>query len=435
MTVYTQPAPRLEGRWLLAARVAWWATALATLAIWLASFSAYWLQLGRVTAAERTLFSYLPLFADASSEWMVDVLAMLIALSASLMSIALGAILFWRKPDERLAVYASLFLMGFGVISAGPLETLITALQPNWTVHVLILQYIFAMLGIVSLLFVFPNGRFIPAWTRWLFLGLIPWTLFFAFAIVPRIAASQLTPLSASIHFTWILTPLVAGVLAQIYRYRRVSSPAERQQTKWVVLGIAGWLLLDLAVAPMYAYLLSVPGNSLDARVTALSALVRLAVRANAVFIPLSLGIAVLRYHLWDVDVLIRRTLVYSLITVLLALVYFGGVVTLQYLFVVLTGQTQSQLVTVVSTLTIAALFFPLRQRVQNFIDRRFFRKKYDAAKTLADFAATARDETNLDKLTARLVQVVNETMQPESVQLWLRQDPKGLNGPRRRET
>ena len=123
---------------------------------------------------------------------------------------------------------------------------------------------------------------------------------------------------------------------------------------------------------------------------------------------------------MFDIDILIRRTLQYSVISGLLALVYFGLVVVLQNLFTAVSGQ-QSAVAIVLSTLGIAALFNPVRRRVQDFIDRRFYRKKYDAAKVIAEFAGACRDETDLDKLTARLVEVVDETMQPESVSLWLK--------------
>jgi len=152
--------------------------------------------------------------------------------------------------------------------------------------------------------------------------------------------------------------------------------------------------------------------------------------------LPISMGIAITRYRLYEIDIIINRTLVYGALTATLALVYFGGVTATQEIFQTLTGQEQQpQLVIVISTLVIAALFNPLRRRIQSFIDRRFYRRKYDARKTIERFSAKLRDETDLDALSDDLVGIVRETMQPEHVSLWLRSPQDRTIHPRLRES
>ena len=156
-----------------------------------------------------------------------------------------------------------------------------------------------------------------------------------------------------------------------------------------------------------------------------------LIISAALLGLPVFTGIAILRYRLYDIDIIINRTLVYGSLTLLLALVYFGGVTATQAIFRTLSGQEQQpQLAIVISTLVIAALFNPLRGRIQAFIDRRFYRKKYDAAKTLEAFSFRLREETDLQALNGELTRVVRETMQPEHVSVWLRPDVGPKDGP-----
>jgi hypothetical protein len=206
--------------------------------------------------------------------------------------------------------------------------------------------------------------------------------------------------------------------LAQLYRYRYVSNPAQRQQTKWDVFGlmVAGSGYLGLVSLVVFAPSLE---QTLEQNF-----FIRLAVYSAAylfiLLIPISIGIAILRSRLWDIDILINRTLVYGLLTLSLALIYFTSVITFQAFFQAVTEQN-SQVAIVASTLVIAALFTPWRRKVQNFIDRRFYRRKYNASKALAGFSATARDEVDLELLTAELLRMVEETIQPAHVSLWLR--------------
>jgi hypothetical protein len=201
---------------------------------------------------------------------------------------------------------------------------------------------------------------------------------------------------------------VLVSISSMIARFWR-SSGRERLQLKWVVYTAA-----LTATSFLVSFMLQEPVPR-----AVQDAVFLLGVAAFAA-IPIAAGIAILRYRLYDIDLIVNRTLVYGALTVALVLVYVGGVVLLQSIFRALTGQ-ESQLAVVASTLAIAALFNPLRRRVQAFVDRRFYRRKYDAAKTLEAFSAKLRDETDLDRLGVELVVVIRETMQPAHVSLWLR--------------
>jgi len=204
-----------------------------------------------------------------------------------------------------------------------------------------------------------------------------------------------------------LFVAIVLSALSLVFRYRRAGG-VERQQIKW--FAFAGVLFGGSLVFSGFL------GEDLPGAWDALF--------ETVTFAPLyvAVGVAILRYRLYEIDTLINRTLVYGSLTALLALVYFGGVATTQATFRVLTGQEQQpQLAIVVSTLVIAALFNPLRRRIQSFIDRSFFRRKYDAAKTLEAFSARLRDETNLEQLTDELLAVLQDTIQPTHASVWLR--------------
>jgi hypothetical protein len=227
-----------------------------------------------------------------------------------------------------------------------------------------------------------------------------------------EVATDVINPVQTIVYALGLIA--AASLLVRL----RGSKGVQRQQVKWFTYAVA-----VLASSATLAYVVS---ESMG--VVWLDRVSSVLVIAGVVGLPVAVGIAILRYHLYNIDLIINRTLVYGPLTVVLAGLYFGSIVVLQLLFRALTGE-ESQLVVVASTLTIAALFNPSRRRIQGLIDRSFYRRKYDAVKTLEAFSAKLRDETDLDALSEDLVGVVRETMQPAHVTLWLRPDPAPKGG------
>ncbi len=411
------PSARLRGRWLLLARVGWIAVAVLTVGVFISGLPSEFARLRtpcadalscvwfpRLTAENARELGELGISVDFFAAYFVAIEVAFVAVSS-----AIGVLIFWRRSDDQMALFVSLMLLTLGAALTVPYPLLDLPLV--WTLSAEVVSFI-GVASMVLFLYLFPDGRFVPHWTRWLawawIVGLMAPNTFFADRFLPFFGH----PLAYA-----LLGAGFAGitVFAQIYRYRRVSNTTQRQQTKWVVFGIVTALgggsvvmVLDLVVPS--GVLASLAGN------TAFFLLVLL--------IPLSIALAVLRYHLYNIDLLINRTLVYGSLTGALALVYFGGVTATQVVFRFITGQEeQPQLAIVVSTLVIAALFNPLRRRIQSIIDRRFYRRKYDARKTLEAFSAKLREKTDLDALSNDLVGVVSETMQPAHVSVWLRPD------------
>ncbi len=366
-----------------------------------------------------------------------------------------GALIASRRPGNPIGwvcLSAGVFFMLIGLAdeyvayelatsgSSGTSAALGALTQGLWTLPV-------GLLGIYLPL-LFPDGR-LPS-ERW---RPLPWlggaviaVICVGFILVPGPLGDQpgarnpfgvewLGWLADATVFVVLLVPLciLASVSSLVLRYRR-SGAEEREQMKWlafaaVVVGVAflGGLLGQLLLTPES---MNAGGPPQPSWATLVDNLVVLSFAG----IPLAVGVAILKYRLYDIEIIVNRTLVYVSLTATLAGIYAASVVSLQYAFRSLTGQT-SQLIIVASTLVIAALFNPLRRRIQGFVDRRFYRNKYDARKTLESFSARLRDETDLEVLGDDLVAVARETVQPEHAVLWLHPALGGIESAKEERT
>ena len=409
-------------RWLGLARGTWVVCALLLLANFVASIPAYY-------AALRTACPVSPAVGDQCAAWQLapDQLPGLAGLHLSLDAYAaytvsinvgvsllfwtVGLLIFWRKSREWLGLSVSLvlILLGSSGVADSLQGTFLTADSPLLLGALVLLFNVIQWPALGLFLLTFPTGRFTP---RWSWLLVLLWLGQLGYFWLTSFSPPFTAGLPLVLLITWGST---LGV--QLYRYLRRYTAAERQQVKWFLFVVAVALLLDLATSVLSG--LVAPFNAPDSWLKVLDGTL------TALFflaIPLGIGTAIFRYRLWDIDVLINRTLVYGTLTILLALIYVGLVIGLGFLVRLFTGQLgQSPVVIVVSTLAIAALFQPVRHRLQAIIDRRFYRRKYDAAKTLAAFSATLRQEVDLDQLREQLLVVVQETMQPTHASLWLR--------------
>lgn len=398
----------LHGRWLVLARAGWIAVTLTLVT----------LNLIALPDTYGSYFTFPPsmlqeLHRLGLSPTLYGILLTVENAPLQLVYLALGLLLFWRRSDDRMALFCAFALVTFG--NALPLYSfsdgsIAPTLATNAALRVVALV-LFAMgeASLVLFFYLFPSGRFAPRWTRWGALLVVAyWLAVIFFPTLPSNAgglASFLVPFF-----------LLTAVVVQVYRYRRVSTPRERQQTKWAVFGFA-LAMLVLVVGIPITTLVVPPSLQHDPVLGSLNPIFQVALLLIAIF----LAIAVLRARLWDIDTLINKALVYGSLTALLAAVYAGLIIGLESLVGLISGQSTQPLVLVVSTLAIYALFQPLRRRLQNIIDRRFYRRKYDAARTLDAFSATLRNEVDLTTLSEHLLAVVQETMQPTSVSLWIR--------------
>ena len=326
----------------------------------------------------------------------------------------IGAFIFWRKSRDWMGLLVSLTLIVIGTVTFTDSDfSWLAATYHITQVPEALLSILLGTLPFLALS-LFPDGRFVSHWMRWLALlvALLAVGSTF-FPASPLNISNWPGPLGIVAQIVLIISLL----FAQVYRYLRVSTPVQRQQTKWVVLGIMATGIYAIALFILV---------SLNPALTQANSLGFLFAASTyplaEIIVPLAIAFSILRYRLWEIDRLISRTLAYSILTGILALIYLGFVIGLQNLVRALTGQAgQSPLIIVTSTLAVAAFFHPLRRRIQRIIDRRFYRRKYDAARTIAAFSATLRSEVDLEQLKGHLLAVVQETMQPEHVSRWLR--------------
>ncbi len=404
----------LHGRRLLLARGIWLVLVVLTLLIFFASLPVYLAQLQtpctgpacqyqQLTPGQGETLKGIGLSLGDYAAYTVALL-----LASVVVCLAVSTLIVWRRSDDRMALIVALLLVTLGpIIETGDFP----ASSPSlWLIPNECLSFLF--LALFMLVFsLFPTGQFVPSFMRWtlvVFLAVqVPITFFPAAPFMPDTTVSQLWLVS--------LGELATLAFVQLYRYRRVSSPLQRQQTKWVVFGLVVLITVFMIVTVLGLIVpgLASPGSLYLLAYNEVGSLMPL-------FLPLSFGFAMLRSRLWEIDVLINRTLVYGILTASLALVYVGLVIGLSALLRGIISQDNSVAI-VISTLAIYALFGPLRRGIQRIIDRRFYRSKYDAVKTVAAFSATLRQEVDLDQLREQLLAVVQQTMQPAHVSLWLR--------------
>jgi hypothetical protein len=398
---------------LALARLVWIAIALLALSLYAVNISIEWANLGRLcptaacapahlspaTTLQLSKASIPPRFF-ISYFTVTDIFSVLVYLGVAVF-------IFLRRSSDGMAILVSLMLVTFGVVTASGSFDDAASTYPALVVLSDVLN-ITSNICLMLFFYLFPNGRFVPRWTSGLAVLSLP--IIVLVSLFPDLPVNNLIFLFAVVSFLYI----------QIYHYKYVSDIEQRQQTKWVLFGTAiamiGLLLLSLLIDP-------INHNKTQTNPPALylALLSNSAFHLIALLIPVSLAIAILRYRLFDIDMIVRRTLTYATLTACLALVYFGSVLLLQQVVRLAIG-TSSPIAVVLSTLVIAALFAPLQRRLQDIIDRRFFRRKYNVERAIETFRLTTRNEVELGKLTEKLIATSSEALQPMYISLWLKQ-------------
>lgn len=410
----------LRGKTLILARSVWLLLTAAMLVSLPTGFQTYYQTLRRIcdSPASCTLFTQATptkvLALHRLGLELSDFITILLCVQAliTLVFLGVGTLIFWRRSDTLLGLITSfiLNLLGCGGIFfslAGQSDI------SNQPLILFLASQVFQPgdLALGIFLLIFPTGRFTSRWS-WL-VALLFLSNNLSFNLPAPYSFFYWPPF---LQATIILLELGGVIAIQTYRFLRVYTPTERQQTKWLLASFSAGALL---FATFFFGLPLLPGlNAPDSPAQLLDLLGGALLYLS---LPFGTGVAILRHRLWDIDAIINKALVYGGLSALLAGIYFGLIFGLSSLAGLISGPgKQNSVVLVVSTLIIAALFQPLRQRIQQSIDRRFYRRKYDAARILAAFSTTLHQEVDLDQLHNQLLVAVSETMQPTHVSLWL---------------
>jgi hypothetical protein len=408
LTVHEREAARtLHGHWLLIARVACLVVIVLTLGLAIPGF---------VVGFDRPeLLNQPEVLALVDRLGISNQVVMATGLLAPMASVsAIAIFLFWRRSDDWMAMLFSLQMITSIAFTTRSLSALQHA-YPAVRAPVRFIWLLSFVLIIVTL-YLFPDGRFVPRFTRLLAVVAVVLVV-----LSPGLPEGMLnlprSPEGISVwHWRGTVLGLLGlwctGLLAQVYRYRRVSGPVERQQAKWAMF-ILGCFMSIIALG------IVIPSLFLDLPDVWFAA-VLLASVPLGIALPISIAIAILRYRLYDIDEIISRTLSYGLLTGLLAGVYAGMVLILGQVFGGV-GRDPPSWVVAGATLAVAAVFRPAQRRIQAAVNRRFNRRKYDTAKTIDAFGARLRDQVDLDTLAGELLAVTDKTMEPTTVSLWLR--------------
>lgn len=338
-----------------------------------------------------------------------------------------GIFIFWRKSDDWMVALVSVTNITFGALFVPTLVRLMES-NPVVVLPVAFIRAVGLFTSLVVFYFLLPDGRFVPRWLRWASVVwgalVLIWLIFpnAPFNLVHLETWFNSVAVSAGLFLLWY----GGGAVAQIYRFRRVSTQQQRQQTKWVLYGTIGALIGFLLY---HVTLVALPSTS-SGIPRLLHILFGVPIYHLLVLLaPVCIALSILSFRLWDIDFLINRSLIYTVLSGALLLFYIACVLLLTQLFRVLTQETQPQIVSIFATLGTAALFSPMRGWVQRGIDSRFYRRKYNANQALDAFSRTVRSEVEVERLRESLLKVIRGTIQPSNVSLWLNKPGKPAEG------